>query len=82
MDAETKNFLDDLSREIRQGNAQLRRLVQRHDDMLMGTAHTPELRTTVDRLTQTEKTRKWHLRALWTGMLGLAAKFAGDHFIK
>lgn len=43
--------------------------------MLLGRDETPGMKGRLDRLEQTEVNRRWHVRALWTALIGVAAAF-------
>lgn len=43
--------------------------------LLLGRDETPGLKGRLDRLEQTEASRRWHVRALWTALVGVAAAY-------
>jgi hypothetical protein len=71
-----------LTQEFRANNAQLQRIVTRHDRILLGVDEAPGLALKVDRLEQSETRRVWHVRALWSAVMALLARLAGEHLTK
>jgi len=55
-------------------------LIEHHDKMLMGTNSSPGLKTKVDRLEQSEKSRQSHIKAMWVVVTTLIGKFVYDLF--
>lgn len=50
--------------------ADMRRMLNRHDELIMGFQDKPGLNIKVDRLENAERNRTFHIRALWTAVAG------------
>lgn len=67
---EIEKQLSLLAQAVTHNTQNVDRLLTRHDSTLYGTDGTGGLVMTVDRLRGAEKRRVWHLRAIWTAILG------------
>lgn len=59
----------------------MNKTVAKHDYTLTGNGG-PGLLTRVDRIEQTQETRKWHFRTMWGAMLVVGLKLLGDFIYK
>ena len=59
-----------LTQAVELNTRQSGRLLARHDRALYGADGSAGIVQAVDRLNLSEKRRTWHLRAMWTAMLG------------
>src|SRR5258707_10744196 len=67
----SSNLQDNLKR--------LEEMIKRHDDLMIGNGvDKVGLMTKVDRIEQILKSWDWHLKALWTAIIGFVAKLVYD----
>ena len=48
--------------------------------LLLGQNETPGLKGRLDRLEQTEASRRWHVRALWTAIVGAVVAYLSKYW--
>jgi hypothetical protein len=58
----------------------MQELIERHEETLFKGNGQPAMSVRLDRLEQIEDSRKWHIRAIWGGLIGVGFKFVAGMF--